>query len=423
MKKILKKTMLLTITGVLAATFNSCSNDDDSTTSSTTGNLSAGDQYLQNVLQADADSTINLTYADMAMQCDTLYQEITTMCSASKDNTVTQDMVNSACRHWKNARARYEKSEAFLLGAAADYNIDPHIDTWPLDRTGLHNQLNTPNEISRLDGDDGISTAHSDLGQNNLGFHAVEFIIFRDGQPRKAEELNANGYDSWNKEGVDFTSINGETELIYAKAVAGDLRNSVYELEVCWNEKAPQEHQTVCGESDGIYKTSMPSSKHSYTWNLTNPGVSGSTYTSIKNAISAILVGDGGCGGISDEVGETKIALPHTGSDVNYIESPYSYNSLTDFYDNIQSIANTWYGGTEGHRSDYSLHNYFIKYNATLGTQVETAITEAQAAIKAIPSPFVLNYSSPLCETAINACKTLSNELTAANNFIQKNND
>lgn len=417
------KVTLFAVTSILTVTVCSCSNDDDNITSSTTGDISAGDQYLQNVLQADADSTINLTYADMALQCDTLYQEISAMRTAAKNNAVTQDMVNSACRHWKNARSRYEKSEAFLLGAASDYNIDPHIDTWPLDRTGLLNQLGKSGEISRLDGKDGISIANSDLGHNNLGFHAVEFIIFRDGQPRKAEELNADGYDSWNKEGVDFTSIDGETELIYAKAVAGDLRNSVYELEVCWNEHAPRQHQTVCLESDGIYKTAMPSSSHSYTWNLTHSGKSGSTYTSIKNAISAILVGDGGCGGISDEVGETKIALPHTGSDINYIESPYSYNSLTDFYDNIQSIKNTWYGGTEGHHSNYSLHNYFIKYNTTLGKQVETAIANAQTAVKAVPSPFITNYTSSLCETAMNTCKNLSESLTAANDFIQSNNN
>ena len=36
-----------------------------------------------------------------------------------------------------NARREWERSEAFLYGAAANNEIDPHIDSWPLD----HDQM------------------------------------------------------------------------------------------------------------------------------------------------------------------------------------------------------------------------------------------------------------------------------------------
>lgn len=54
-----------------------------------------------------------------------------------------------------------------------------------------------------------------------------------------------------------------------------------------------------------------------------------------------------GCIDIADEVGNTKIGRPHNGSsldDRNYIESPYSLNSIEDFQDNIRSIKNSYCG-------------------------------------------------------------------------------
>lgn len=410
--------MMLLAASLLTFGLTSCSdndNDDDNT-----GNISAGDTYLKSVLQADVNYTINPTYKAMAEAASDLYDEVKAMRQASTNNGVTAAMVQEACDSWKEARAQYEMSEAFLLGAASDYNIDPHIDTWPLDVSALLITLKDDGQMARLDGDDGPAVAHDDLGMTKLGFHGIEFILFRNGQPRDASELNANGKDSYNQDGNDFTSISGERELIYAQAVAGDLRNAIYQLEVCWNENAPASHKQVLEDLE--YATSMPSSSNTYGWNLMNAGNAGSTYPSIKSAASAVLVGDNGCGGIADEVGLTKIGNPHTGADINYIESPYSYNSLTDFFDNIQSIENVWNGGQEGNRSEYSFANYFKTYNAELGTEVQEAIDNAQAKIKAIPAPFVLNYKSAACDEAMAACTALKQKLEEANDFIQSNN-
>ena len=122
-------------------------------------------------------------------------------------------------------------------------------------------------------------------------------------------------------------------------------------------------------------------------------------------------------------MGLTKISLPYTGSDIHYIESPYSYNSLTDFWDNIQSVANVWYGGVEENRGAYSFDSYFKKYNPTIAANVEKAIRDAQAAIKAIPAPFVENYTSSKCKTAIEACQALSKALGEANDYIVNSKD
>ncbi len=59
-------------------------------------------------------------------------------CSSDDDVEViavsgTQSALDAACSQWKVARADWEKTEAFLFGAADKYSIDPHTDTWPVD--------------------------------------------------------------------------------------------------------------------------------------------------------------------------------------------------------------------------------------------------------------------------------------------------
>lgn len=394
----------------------SCSNNDEPDTPEQV--LSEGDQLLQKALKVNVENTINETYKDLADSTSLLYDQMLLLRKASAQNAVTQEMVDKACKLFLGARANYELSEAFLLGAAADFSIDPHIDSWPLDLNRLFNLLASPNLVNSLDGEDGPQAANENLGQSLLGFHGIEFILFRDGQPRKAAELNANGKDSYNKDGLNFTNFSGEYELIYATAVCGDLRNSVYRLECSWNADAPEAHKKVMEDLEWAITTST--SGISYGENMVNAGKAGSTYRSVKNAISAILIGDGGAAGISDEVGNVKINNPFSGADVNYIESPYSHNSLTDFTHNIQSIENVWKGGRKENRnSQYSLEAYFKKYNPEINTRVETAITTAIAEINKIPAPFVLNYTNPQCQKAIDACLEVSNALNAADSFIQ----
>lgn len=414
MNKLLKLSGIA-LCAILAFGATSCSDDDPDTPEQT---LSEGDQLLQKVLKTNVENTIYDTYKDLADSTSLLYDQMQVLRKASANNAVTQDMVDKACKLFLGARANYELSEAFLFGAAADFAIDPHIDNWPLDLNRLYNLLASPNLVNSLDGEDGPQTANENLGQSLLGFHGIEFILFRDGQPRKAEELNANGKDSYNRDGVDFTSFSGEYELIYATAVCGDLRNSVYRLECSWNANAPAAHKQVMEDLEWAITTTT--SGISYGENMINAGKAGSTYRSVKNAISAILIGDGGAAGISDEVGNTKINNPFSGADVNYIESPYSHNSLLDFTHNMQSIENVWKGGrAENRNSQNSLEAYFKKYNPEINTRVETAISNAIAEINKIPAPFVLNYTNPQCQKAIDACLEVSNALNAADNFIQ----
>ena len=62
----------------------------------------------------------------------------------------SQELVDKACKKWVEARAYWELSEAILFGAAGDYNIDPHIDSWPLQKNQLDNILQNEDLLNEL---------------------------------------------------------------------------------------------------------------------------------------------------------------------------------------------------------------------------------------------------------------------------------
>ena len=123
-----------------------------------------------------------------------------------------------------------------------------------------------------------------------------------------------------------------------------------------------------------------------------------------------------GCKDIIGEVGDSKIGLPYSHADVNYIESPYAYNSITDFYDNIVSCKNALYGSMGATSPNEKSLIYFCLNagNATLAAQAKSVQTKLDAAltkIKAMKAPFALYYSDASCKVATDALEELDDAL------------
>ena len=331
--------------------------------------------YLKNVCAGAVDNTIQPTYKNLADAVERLHAALPT--SVGVDN-LTQENIDNACAAFKDARALWEKSEAFLGGAATDFEIDPHIDSWPLDRTLLYTYFATGTFSDAAIEDASI-----------LGFHALEFILFRDGQPRKVAEFKGN--DTYN----GFTDVKGSEELKYAEAVIEDLVNHVYELEVAWSENPNAERLAAVKAAGLEYLTDKG---QSYAANMKNAGnTSVSKFATLKVAVQQLLsMEEGSCWGICNEVGTAKIANPFQAGDISFVESPYSYNSILDFQNNIRSIENLWYGGTEGTSSNaqYSFHKFFQANASAEGQRVEAAIKNAIDKIGAMPYPFVKYVST-----------------------------
>lgn len=352
------------------------------------------DEKQAQILEQYVNHTIAPTYTNLANYSEQLVTELQAF-----RNSRSQSDLNKACETFLSARAWWEKSEAFLFGAASDFGIDPHIDSWPLDEDAFNNLMNSPNMIAALGGEYGDVVAGEQLGNSLLGFHGIEYILFRNGQVRSASEIT-------------------DMQITYAVAVAGDLRNRCFQLEVSWiGNDAAASHRRKVEELE--LNSTVNGGNFSYGQNLKKAGTAGSTYISTVQGLMAIV---DGCKTIADEVGTSKIGKPYYGEDVHYIESPYSQKSIEDFFDNITSIEHAYYGGIEGSQSeDLSLHGYMKKINADLDTRVIEAINNAKAKINAMPRPFVKNYSNPANEEAILACQALDDILSEVNTELRQN--
>ena len=378
MNKFLKSAALMILSTLLAVSFSSCNKTDENTDEA---NLEAKDAIIKQYLE----HTVYPTYTQLATQTEKLVESLETLKASP-----TQSHLNVATETFLEARHWWELSEAFLFGAASDFGIDPHIDSWPLDEDAFNNLMASPNMIAQLANDEDGTVAGEQLGNALLGFHGIEYILFRDGAARPVDEITND-------------------MMTYAVAVSRDLRNRCFQLEVSWNNDASQAHKDLMEELE--FNTSMANG-NTYGENMTLAGQAGSTYSTRTQALQAIL---DGCIDISDEVGTSKIGKPHTGDDPTYVESPYSQNSISDFYDNITSVKSAYMGGIESERdNDLSVHNFVKDINAELDTKVVNAINNALEKINHMKAPFVLNYLDASAGEAMEACQELSDILSEA---------
>ncbi len=378
MKKLFKSAAIVAASLLLTVNFSSCNKDPQPTTEET--NKAQKEAIVKQYL----NHTVYPTYAQLAEKTAALVGNLETL-----KGSMTQANVNTATATFLEARKWWEMSEAFLFGAASDFGIDPHIDSWPLDEDAFNNLMASPNMIAMLANDENGMVAGEQLGNALLGFHGIEYILFREGQPRNVADIT-------------------DDMMTYAVAVSRDLRNRCFQLEVSWNANAPQAHKDLMEELE--LNITVNGGNNTYGENMLQAGQAGSTYATFTNALEAIA---DGCLDISDEVGTSKIGKCHTGEDVTYVESPYSQKSITDFYDNIISVKNAYMGGMEGQRDEtLSLHTYLKDNNADLDTKALNAIENALTKINAMKAPFVLYYSDASAGEAMEACQDLSDVMS-----------
>lgn len=330
----------------------------------------AQETYLYEVLNNLVDNVIVPTYTSLADNTEDLEKTLHGLTATS----ITQAQIDKACADFKAARLYWERSEAFLGGAAADFDIDPTIDSWPLNRSLLLTYL----QSGRTDfSEEEIEDA------TILGFHALEFLLFRNGQPRQASEFQTN--DTYK----GFEKISGASELAYAQRICTLLKERTFQLQVAWEGEKNAVRAAVVKAAGLEYTTEKGLS---FGDNMKQAGKDNkSTFASLTDAIAQVLSDDeGSCFGICNEVGTAKIANPFANGDIAYVESPYSYNSISDFADNIRSIRNIWLGSTNDSAADKSFHKFFASVNqSVVNTAVENAYTAAIKNISGMPVPFV----------------------------------
>jgi putative iron-regulated protein len=245
----------------------------------------------KDVLSGVASNVIYATYSDMTAKANSLYSSCVNFSTASNAGSLA-----TAQQAWKDVRSAWEQSEGFLFGPVSVDNIDPRIDTWPIDFQRLDSVLATSNALT--------ATYVDGLEESLKGFHPIEYLLFGNGGTKTAAQFTAREKD-------------------FLIALADNVRTLCTNAKTAWD----------------------PATSGNYTSLYTN--ANGGVYPTVRSAYEETI---DAMAGICDEVANGKIAEPFTAEDASLEESPFAQNSLTEYYELKKILTNRVliYSGTLG---------------------------------------------------------------------------
>lgn len=284
------------------------------------------DTYLKQL----SSNVIQATYNDLSSKSEKLYLAI------DKFNKSNSDADLAECKTlWKSTRQCWEQSESFLFGPVSTNNIDPRIDTWPVNYVDLDSVLkNGPTPITAIY-IDGLEDALK-------GFHPLEYLLF-------------------GKDGAKTAAQMTSREKEYLIALADNIKKLTKEVSLSWDQTVTNNYYDVftkAGNGSTIYATKI------------------AAYEEVINAMA----------GICDEVANGKIEDPLAANDPSLEESPFAKNSIKDFTDNIIGVQNVYLGKYT--LAGTGLQDLVKANNLSLDKNVKSALNEAISALNKITDPF-----------------------------------
>ncbi|RYV01309.1 iron-regulated protein A precursor [Shewanella sp. OPT22] len=367
----IKKTLLAaSLAALLAGCGGSGTKSDSDDNNQTSGNFDfAATEMITNI----TDDVIVAGYSELATKAGDLHLATITLW-----NSPSAESLKAAQDAWKNARKPWEQGESHIFGPVDSLEIDPHLDSWPLATDALAKQLN---DNTSFDAD--IIRGWND---NLQGFHAMEYLLFGDGVQNNVKPI------------ADMT----QKEREYLVELAVVFKGYAEDLENAWKV-----------EFDAGNSTSP------YADRLKNPG-DNSNYSSQVAVIEELILG---MIGIVDEVGNGKIAEPFgtdaSNADTSKVESQYSWNSLTDFSNNIKGVKNVWEGEFSGNADEQGIVNFVAAADSAVAIRVSREIDTAITAILDIEGGIGMPFRQAITDadgrqriqTAIDALTTLQSSL------------
>lgn len=316
------KKQIIILAGALSL-FAACKKDDPVNPTTPSSSLTA------DIIHDFSNNVIVGTYSDLDAKAATLHQNVLALQATTNETNLT------ACKQsWRDCRSAWEQSESFLFGPVATENIDPRIDTWPVNFADLDSVLASPAVFTAgyIDGlDDALK-----------GFHPIEYLLF-----------GTNG----NKTAASFTA----RELDYLVALSMNLHTLVSQLPPFWSASVSGSYYhefNTAGSGSTIYSTQR------------------SAYEEMVNAMI----------GICDEVANGKLTEPFTAQDPSLEESPFAFNSMTDFTNNIRGVKNVYMGIYTA--DGKGIEDLVRSYNLSLDGQVKQKLDAAIATLGTVTVPF-----------------------------------
>ena len=340
---------------------------------------------LQQAVTPYVNNTVIATYSAMADAGLTLLDQCKQILAKVETGQDYSKLMSDAGTSWRAMRKHWEQSEAFLYGPASAHNIDPHIDSWPLDFNAMNALLHDQERMAAIE-EEGGAYVGDKLGYALKGFHAAEYLLF------ESVEQDGRAVGTGRPHAANLT----HAEAVYLLGIVEDLTQQA------WAGKVSDAKQALLDEGE------VEPYEDRYGWQMINAGKAGSIYVTYQEAAEEIIAG---CIDIAGEVADLKMGNPYISStpeERDYIESPYSCTSTIDFADNIRSIQHAYCGSQAG---DHSISNYVYRQDAELDAHVRKAIEDAIKAINEIGDFENTAQNNPLVKAAIDQVSALEEVL------------
>jgi uncharacterized iron-regulated protein len=272
------------------------------------------------VLTDFAHVLVSPNYLDIETKAGALNSAVQTLMSSTTDANLS-----AARTAWREVRQPWEQCEAFLFGPVEDFNFDPAMDTWPVNRVDLDSLLASSNLLTVADIDD--------LPESLKGFHPIEYLLFGIAGTKQASALTSR-------------------ELEYLSALTQNLYNTTAALRLSWDVNEAG----------------------NFTHELINAGESSQRFDSQKDAFIAIVAA---MAGICDEVANGKMEDPLIAQDSTLQESQFAHNSTADFKNNLIGVLNAYLGkySDDGHGLNELVAAKNLALDNTLQQQMNIAIS------------------------------------------------
>ena len=259
---------------------------------------------------------------------------------------------------WRATREIYERNEGFAFGPLITNEYDPNMDTWPIDRTGI---------AALVSGNAAITKAEINEEDGTLkGFHGIEYILFGDNGSATSASLTVG-------------------QRSYLSAAGQSLAALAEALDEAWQPTGDN-----------------------FAGQLTSAGSGSSVYASVGAALQEIT---SGLIEPTDEVPNSKIALPLSSGDSYFEESAFSDNTLNDLENDLHGAFAAYRGSFSGDGN--GIGTLIASQSPSLDRQVRTQFAAAFAALDAVGPSFdqALHNNPDVLRAAQQAILTLNRTL------------
>lgn len=264
--------------------------------------------------------------------------------------------LSAAADAWRTARACWLRTSAMGFGPVAYYNFDKQLDTFPLDRP-LVDHLLGEMTAGRVQVDERYLREEEQSSMR--GFLAAEYLLFRDGKPRRAQDLSA-------------------AELNYLVAVAKAMTVESTDLEAAWvGSRAMPSAKAALLKAAGM-KT-WPSYAHEFE----HPGTPDSRYPSHSASLQEIAQD---LAGISEELCPV-ITEVLGSSNPRDSRTWYSNNGPADLRNMLQGLEDSYLGGPAGQRG-HSFSELLAAQNDVLDRRIRIALADTAYRITEAGDPY-----------------------------------